>query len=204
MRTIWKSLNITSSVYAWDICMHVRISWNISSFIHLNTSLEDVRIRNSTDESEYSEHSIVFICFNLSNFTGFYVLNCHPGKDSISSNFLNNCIPHKVKFVVFESFLLNGFCCTQLITSVNDCNFSSEFCKVHSLFNSGISTTYYIYLKILEEVSVTSSAVRNSSSKELCLTLAADWSCMSTCSNDNILCLILTFFTFEDFYISLK
>ena len=37
------------------------------------------------------------------------------GKDSISSNFLNNCIPHKVKFVVLKSFLLNGFCCTPAI-----------------------------------------------------------------------------------------
>ena len=56
----------------------------------------------------------------------------------------------------------------------------------------------------IKEVRVTSCTVRNSSSKELCLAFATDWSCMSTCSNDDILCLVLTFLTFEHLYLSLK
>ena len=185
--------------------MHICICRDVSSLIHLKTcSFIDLRVWKCSDKSEYTEHSVIFISYDLSEFTCFNILNSHLRKDSVTADFFYNCIPHKVKFFVLECFLLNGFCCTKFITSVNNCNFSCEFCKVHSFFYCRVSSTYYVYFKIFEEVCITGSTVRNALTHEFFFAFASDRSCKSSGCDDNRFCLIFGFRTLQYFDIAFQ
>ena len=70
---------ITCCEYTRNICMHINVCRNISSFIKLKrSSFEDLCAWQSSDKSEYTKHSVFFICFNRGNFTSLNILNFHP------------------------------------------------------------------------------------------------------------------------------
>ena len=174
--------------------MHVIISLDVSSFIHVDDAFKRLAVGDGSDESEYTEHAVLFVCFYGCDLAGLNIFNLHPLQDVVSADFFHNRIPHEVKLRILECFLLDGFCCTKFISSVDDRYFSCELGQIHSLFYCGVSAADYIYFKVLKEVGITGSAVGNTLAHKFCFALASDRSCVSAGSDDHVLCLILGFF----------
>lgn len=91
-----------------------------------------------------------------------------------------------------------GFGCAQLVSSVDDGNFSGKFSQVHGLLHCGVASSYDKHFQILKEVGIAGSAVGYAFSSELSLALASDGACVSAGGNDHIFCLVLIFRTLQD------
>ena len=85
--------------------MHICICLNVSTLVHVDNTFEWFGVRNRTDKSEYTEHTIFFICFYRCNFAGLYILHFHPLKNIISTNFFYYGIPHEVQFWILKCLL---------------------------------------------------------------------------------------------------
>ena len=92
--------------------------------------------------------------------------------------------------------------CTQLVSSVNNRNFSGKFCKIQRFFHRCIPAARYIDFQVSKEVRITGCTVRDSASLVLLLAFASDWSCICTGCNDDIFRLIGIFFACQDFDVS--
>ena len=78
-------------------------------------------------------------------------------------------------------------------------NFASEFGQVHCFFNSGVTAAYYVYFEVFKEVSVTSSAVRNTFTGEFFFAWAADWAWGSASSDNNGFGVVVAVVAFQVF-----
>ena len=102
----------------------------------------------------------------------------------------HNRVPHEEQLRILERALLDGFCCTQFITAMDDSNFSCKLSQVHGFLNSRIAAANHEYFQILEEGSIAGCTVGNALAHELALALAADWPWESAGSDNQGTCLI--------------
>ena len=115
--------------------MHVLIRLNVSLVIRLYFICKHAGIRDHTDESKQSEQSVFRIGFYLCKFSRLHILHSHRLKQSVAAHFFDYRIPQKCDLRIGKCFLLNRLCCTQLVSSVNDRNFSGKFCKIQRFFH---------------------------------------------------------------------
>ena len=184
--------------------MHIIVCLDVASLVHIDDAFKRLAVGDGSDESEYTEHAVLFVSLYCGDLAGLDVLHLHPLKDVVSAYFLHNGIPHKVKLWILERFLLDGLGRTQLVPSVDDGYLSRELGQVHRLFHCGVAAAYHINFKVLKEVGVAGRAVRYSLSKEFRLALAADGSCVSAGGNDHISALVLSLLALQHFYIAIQ
>ena len=182
--------------------MHVLIRLNVSLVIRLYFICKHAGIRDHTDESKQSEQSVFRISFYLCKFSRLHILHSHRLKQSVAAHFFDYRIPQKCDLRIGKCFLLNRLCCTQLVSSVNDRNFSGKFCKIQRFFHRCIPAARYIDFQVSKEVRITGCTVRDSASLVLLLAFASDRSCICTGCNDDIFRLIGIFFACQDFDVS--
>ena len=184
--------------------MHILIRLNVSLVIRLYFICKHAGIRDHTDESKQSEQSVFRISFYLRKLPGLYILHGHRLEQSVAAHFFHYRIPQECNLRIGKCFFLNRLRRTQLVPSVNDRNFSGEFCKVQRFFHRCIPAARYIDFQVGKEVRITGRTVRDSASLVLLLTFASDRSCVCTGCDDDIFCLIRIFFACQDFDLSVQ
>ena len=125
------SADIAGSKYAGDVGVHIIVGDDVAA-VHLYFALEQLRVGQVADEAEQTEQTVVGIRLNSGQLAGFHILHDHALQDVLAANFLDHGIPHEFDLVVGESFLLNGFCRTQLVAAMDNGNFAGEFGKLYT------------------------------------------------------------------------
>jgi len=109
-----------------------------------------------------------------------------------------------VELIILKRLFLNGLRGTKFITSVDDRNFSREFCKIHRFFNSRITTAYYIHFKIFKEVGIACCTVRNTFSHKFFFVFASNRTCKSTGCNDHCFSKVFCLGAFQLLHIAIQ
>src|SRR5699024_5152817 len=195
--------NVAGSEYARNAGVHVLVGYDVT-VVHLQFAFKQLGFWIEADEYKDTEGTVIFVCFYFSELAGLGVLDNHRSYNTVTFDFLNGGVPHKVHLRICKSFLLDGLSSSELVTSVDDGYFAGEFSEVHSFLNCRVAAAYYIDFKIFEEVCIAGSAVRNTFAGEFFFTFAADRTRRSAGSDNQSFCIVIAVVALQVFDLAIQ